>query len=112
MALERIHYPDVFFASMASSGVFSGLVTDPNDPLAYSLGQWVSTSSCVFYPVFANHLSVQNSQVLQDASANGSAKIKSAIADVRDRMAAEKFNGLKDGLRCVYSSLQKVVSQH
>ena len=41
VALQRIHYPDTFFASFPSSGVYSGLISDPKDPLTFALGEWV-----------------------------------------------------------------------
>lgn len=105
VALLRIHYPDVIFASMASSGVFSGLVSDPYNRMVYSLGQWVCLVNFVLHIHFANQVCTQNSQVIQDGSANASAKIKTAIADVRERMVAEKFGGLKEGLRSVLPSV-------
>lgn len=40
-ALLRIHFSDIFFAAFASSGVFSGLVSDPRDPLVYARSNWV-----------------------------------------------------------------------
>lgn len=40
--MERTHHPDVFFAAIASSAApFQGLISDPDDPLAYVVGDWV-----------------------------------------------------------------------
>ena len=57
----------------------------------------------------ANDLCSQNSQTIQDASANASEKIRSAMLDVRHRMSTGKFEGLKDGLR--YESGHYVVGE-
>ena len=43
-ATQRLHYPETFFATIASSAPLSGLISDPHDPLVYGNGYGVTLS--------------------------------------------------------------------
>lgn len=38
---ERIHHPETFFGAIGSSTPVNGLISDPEDPIATSSGDWV-----------------------------------------------------------------------
>ncbi|KUJ13345.1 uncharacterized protein LY89DRAFT_672563 [Mollisia scopiformis] len=38
--LFQVHYPDYIYASIAESSPIRGLISDPNDPLAFGIGDW------------------------------------------------------------------------
>jgi hypothetical protein len=42
-ALERLRFPETFFAAFPTAGPFRGLISDPHDPLIYGWANWVST---------------------------------------------------------------------
>lgn len=101
VTMLRIHFPMVFFGAFPSSPVYSGFVSDPHDPLVYAIGDWVRKIDEPILECSAHKMILQNSQVTQDASANASTRIKYAFQDLRQRIAADKLDGLKEGLRSV-----------
>ena len=107
VSLLRIHFPGVFFGAFPSSPVSSGFVSDPHDPLAFSMGDWVCQSFELILEGFAYRVILQDSQVVQDASANASAKIKYAFQDLRQRITAHDLDGLKEDLRSVTATHDK-----
>ncbi|OCT51507.1 hypothetical protein CLCR_08296 [Cladophialophora carrionii] len=79
-AMYRTHHPEIIYGSVASSPLVEGAITDPNDPLIYGYANWAT-------------------MVYNDLSAEAADKIKTSIADVRNRVAAGKFGGIQQALK-------------
>ncbi|EXJ58999.1 hypothetical protein A1O7_06430 [Cladophialophora yegresii CBS 114405] len=79
-AMYRTHYPEIVFGSVASSPLIEGAITDPKDPLVYGFANWAN-------------------MVYNDLSAEAAHKIKTSIADVRNRVATGKFDGIQEQLK-------------
>ena len=105
-ALERLRYPETFFAAFPTAGPFRGLVSDPNDPLIYSWANWVSNYIALQPKCWLNCLQVQ--QDLLDASPTATRKIEKALKDFREQLEAGNFEGMKEKLK--YACAHRVSS--
>ncbi|KAF2101770.1 hypothetical protein NA57DRAFT_73210 [Rhizodiscina lignyota] len=82
-ALLRIHFPGEIFGSLATSLPQRGFQTDPLNEYVFGFMEW-------------------NDMVYYDVSVEATAKIKSAMNDLRACLAAGKFQGMKEQLNLCY----------
>ncbi len=81
--LWRIHYPDDIYAAIPISGPTTGLVSDPKDPLAFALGDWVGS----YQRSVANTAdTAQTNMVYSDASAQAANTIQQGMSSIREQL--------------------------
>lgn len=85
--LWRIHYPDEIYAAIPASGPTKGLISNPKDPLASAMGDWVSCDQ----PFVANTAdSAQANMVYSDASAQAVSIIQQGTSSIRAQLKSGK----------------------
>lgn len=95
-AMLRTNYPDVFYGSICSCAPPNAINSDPYGPYTFGFGTWVWEVTSAFGS--KSLISVQANSVYYDTSIEVANKIRKAMLDFRDLMAAGNFSGMQEAL--------------